>query len=985
MITPRATRLLRVADLRQFRDILTSLVAAGDPLEARDQLVIVPSRAAAAHLRRTLEDRLLPARGAMVLPELVTRDELAERLADRLRARPRLLTGFEREVLLAAASRQAADAGAPPPFRLRPGLVAEMLDFYDALRRHGSDIDAFERLTLGTLEPNADFDRGADRLVRQTRFLVEAFREFERRSMATGALDEHALRAQLIAEPSDQPWRHVIVAVRDVAATPRGLWACDFELLTRLSGLERVDVVVTEAALAGGLHERLDRELPGIEEVRLQPAGDWKPETGSRGPILSTPRDGRVHLARDREEEVRRFARRVRHIGRQSKAIALDRIGLVVRRPLPYVYLARDVLASARIPCQMFDALPLAAEPYSAAIDLVFSFVTSSFSRMSTVALLRSPHFIFGGASVQASSRDIAAFDRHAAEAGYLGGEDALQALATRWDSGQGGSAGAARAGAAALALVAALRALTRPRPASAHLDTLIEFLTGVNAPPPVDEELRPRQLRAHAAIISALLALRDAFAAHDQAPQAFDDVARVVRRWIESQTFSPRTGDRGVHVVDADSAPFGDFDHVQLAGLVDGEWPQRPRRSIFYSSGLLKQLRWPQETARLEGERALFHDLLRLPARELTVSAFLLEDDAIVSRSPLADAIDEAALEESEDDAPLARIFTAEALTEGAIDAAGLDAPAVRWAGLREAAASGRRARQQGTTLPPGARSYSLSALERYQDCPFKFFATEVLRLEEPPEDQTTLSPRVRGRFVHEVFQRFFDAWDREGGGAITPERVDTARAQFLEVAETLLARLPEAEAALERARLFGSPVAMGIVDVVLGVEASRPDPVVERWLEYRLDGEFSLGDKGGRRAMLRGVADRVDLLANRRLRVIDYKTGSAPNVKRALQVPVYALSAAERLETRDGAPWTIDEASYVAFTGKRTLVPVIKPGKGEGAEAAAVFESARDRVFEALDGIEHGVFPAKPHDPIICNWCAFSAVCRKDYVGDE
>ena len=55
------------------------------------------------------------------------------------------------------------------------------------------------------------------------------------------------------------------------------------------------------------------------------------------------------------------------------------------------------------------------------------------------------------------------------------------------------------------------------------------------------------------------------------------------------------------------------------------------------------------------------------------------------------------------------------------------------------------------------------------------------------------------------------------------------------------------------------------------------------------------------------------------------------------------------------------------------------------DGAEAAAVFASARQRVFEALDGIERGVFPPKPYDPVICGWCAFTAVCRKDYVGDE
>jgi hypothetical protein len=279
--------------------------------------------------------------------------------------------------------------------------------------------------------------------------------------------------------------------------------------------------------------------------------------------------------------------------------------------------------------------------------------------------------------------------------------------------------------------------------------------------------------------------------------------------------------------------------------------------------------------------------------------------------------------------------------------------------------------------TLP----AYSLSALERYQDCPFKFFAADVLRLEEAPEDESTLSPRARGRFVHEVFQRFFETWDRGGQGSITTDRVDAARALFRDVAEPLLSQLPDADAALERARLFGSAISVGIVDVVLAMEASRPAAVEERLLEYRFEGEFTIGGTDGRRAALKGVADRIDLLTGGRLRVIDYKSGSGPNPRRALQVPVYALCAQERLNERDGTAWQIDEAAYVAFSGKRSLIPVVKAG----SDPSGPLGDARSRLFDALDGISARVFPPRPHDEMICRYCAFPSVCRKDYVGDE
>ena len=76
-----------------------------------------------------------------------------------------------------------------------------MLEFFDSLKRHQKSVDDFERLTMGRLDGGAAGDRGAERLIRQTRFFAAAFREFERRCAASGGVDEHAMRAQLLVEP----------------------------------------------------------------------------------------------------------------------------------------------------------------------------------------------------------------------------------------------------------------------------------------------------------------------------------------------------------------------------------------------------------------------------------------------------------------------------------------------------------------------------------------------------------------------------------------------------------------------------------------------------------------------------------------------------------------------------------------------------------------------------------------------------------------
>src|SRR5262249_14788829 len=153
------------------------------------------------------------------------------------------LSAFDREVLLRRAARAAHVAGAEPPFNLRAGLVREILALYDALRRHHRTVADFERLTIGTLEPGADTDRGAARLLEQTRFLAATFAEFER-SLGSGPerVDEHRIRALAIG--SEAPlFRQVIVTVADQAADAHGLWSADFDLLARLPGLEAIDVV----------------------------------------------------------------------------------------------------------------------------------------------------------------------------------------------------------------------------------------------------------------------------------------------------------------------------------------------------------------------------------------------------------------------------------------------------------------------------------------------------------------------------------------------------------------------------------------------------------------------------------------------------------------------------------------------------------------------------------------------------------------------
>jgi RecB family exonuclease len=303
------------------------------------------------------------------------------------------------------------------------------------------------------------------------------------------------------------------------------------------------------------------------------------------------------------------------------------------------------------------------------------------------------------------------------------------------------------------------------------------------------------------------------------------------------------------------------------------------------------------------------------------------------------------------------------------------------QWAALRMSRPSADRPEFHGVAGPRPARVWSVSGIETYLECPFKFFARHVLALEEEPEDEEVMDPRRQGQFVHAVFEDFFRAWQESGRGAITPDNLDDARRMFETIVDRQLeeATFSEAEAGLERTRLLGSPAASGLGEAVFRMEAERPVAVVERLLEYSVNGELTVSTSTGARTVsLRGKADRLDLLDDGTFRLIDYKLGWPPDRARALQLPLYALFAEQRLQNHRGRQYVLGEAAYLAFKGPKRVVPLFT----SPAQRADVMSKAQERLSGALDAIGRGEFPPTPDDVYRCESCSFAAVCRKDYV---
>ena len=342
-----------------------------------------------------------------------------------------------------------------------------MLRFYDHLRRQSQQVKRFEELIAEALGSD-DVDRATARMRHADAFLAAAFREYERRVRDSGGCDEHMLRERLMAEPALDPLRHVIVTVADWIADADGLFAADFDLLARIPGSRRSTSSRTERVLA---------RVPRAAAQLVAGAGRDRCRRRRRAPVAAAscstppaaPPEEPWCTLRDREEELVTSRGGSRPTGATASAVPLDRTAIVFKRPLPYLYLAAEVFGAAGIPYQASDALPLAAEPTAAALDLVLDAVASNFTRGTLVALLRSPHFVFRHDEVEVTRESVGALDRALSEARYLGDLERLETLAggvgrrVRAGAARGARRGA-RAGAAGRAApgIGADRALLR-------------------------------------------------------------------------------------------------------------------------------------------------------------------------------------------------------------------------------------------------------------------------------------------------------------------------------------------------------------------------------------------------------------------------------------------------------------------------------------------------------------------------------------------
>jgi ATP-dependent helicase/DNAse subunit B len=307
----------------------------------------------------------------------------------------------------------------------------------------------------------------------------------------------------------------------------------------------------------------------------------------------------------------------------------------------------------------------------------------------------------------------------------------------------------------------------------------------------------------------------------------------------------------------------------------------------------------------------------------------------------------------------------------------------------------------------------HSASSLSVYGNCPYRFFAQRVLRLEPRGEAALDLQAIDAGKLLHDVLRRFFERHRRQplyklDRKALRAELAQIADAVFdehervvpplnrqiwkidREIRKILLDQvlLYELEVQEESAKRDVLPayfeVAFG------GARSAAKDPEsTDEPLE--LSRKTLIGDES---IKISGQIDRVDVARDDTIVAYDYKlsTGASKwdiTSGRSLQLPIY-LEALEKLilpdhpiagggyyvirganERRNKGLYRATQLDYLNLRAKNSIFT--------DEDWQQVREEVIRKVWEFLDGMRAGHFIVDPSErQKTCRFCDYPAVCR-------
>lgn len=281
---------------------------------------------------------------------------------------------------------------------------------------------------------------------------------------------------------------------------------------------------------------------------------------------------------------------------------------------------------------------------------------------------------------------------------------------------------------------------------------------------------------------------------------------------------------------------------------------------------------------------------------------------------------------------------------------------------------------------------------LEPLLQCPFRYFAQGVLKLEPLPEPAAGLDPMRRGDIAHKILRAYVAPLLEPGQSwpGATPEehaRLESCAVDILDHEEPGWRESPFWR--VERLRLLGDGEFPGVLQAWLEEESVR---AAQGWTFAAVEAPFGDLEVAGFR--VRGRADRVDRGPGGAVAVWDYKTGAPPKRSEILeefawpQIPTYAAAVEEGCagdaRPEGDAPLL---GGYIPL--RKASEVAVAPLKHGGRGAPLVdWRAERPRweksVTERLAHPAAGRWPADPRPPYerggsegACRYCPYPDLC--------
>lgn len=315
-----------------------------------------------------------------------------------------------------------------------------------------------------------------------------------------------------------------------------------------------------------------------------------------------------------------------------------------------------------------------------------------------------------------------------------------------------------------------------------------------------------------------------------------------------------------------------------------------------------------------------------------------------------------------------------------------------------------------------------SVSALEQYGECPFKYEATYILQLQAKRFIRSWFDSPDIGNLFHNIVYRFYSELQKtlphNLESSLKMSYISLLEEVTLEELERL--RFDHPYFPIEVARLLGDDIAKGQLRIWLENEIRK---VSAGWDFIPTLFEYSFGQFGksrsGQQAIklsdkltLRGKIDRIEIKEHNDIiefLVTDYKTGITPTNRdifqfRSLQLPLYLAAAKHIIEMLyKKAALPMGGIYYLPFAKyendeKYVKMPLISSHCTQLIEAAGYVKIQtrdHDSLQELADyavekggvyceNIGKGDFPVQPRDNA-CQKCSYQQVCRISEIGDD